>query len=144
MKRKNGMNRIRNLVLFVVLLCLLNGCKNNAFQKEYRIFENAYIAATDDIDLSSSIPSIKVLNEEAALLELGKMKDALTAMQEKARSDFEKEVYGYALSDYNGLIQLQQIAEKTEDLTDDEKHTLDMETLSIGAKRRIYKKQLDE
>ncbi|HHV98738.1 MAG TPA: hypothetical protein GXX36_04050 [Clostridiaceae bacterium] len=109
------------LISPLLIICLLGGCGNNQFDKEYNKFKESYLKVTEVLDIKEPLSSIENLNKDHISKEIDEIKNIVLKLNSEASSKIEKRICNNVSMYLEGLEFLQYAAKNKDKLSEDER-----------------------
>lgn len=124
----------------LLIICLLVGCGNNQFDKDYGKFKESYLKITDVLDSKEPFSSIEKLNKDPVLHELNEIKSIVSKLNNEASSKSEKRICDNVSKYFEGLEFLQYAAKNKDKLSEDERGRIATELTLVEMHRSGIKR----
>lgn len=126
--------------LLILVICLLSGCGDDQFDKDYTKFKESYLKITDVLDSKEPFSSIEKLNQDSFLKELDEIKNIVSQLDDEASSESEKRICDTVSKYYDGLEFLQYAAKNKDSLSEDERGRIASELTLVEMHRSSIKR----
>ena len=126
--------------LMILIICLLAGCGDNQFDKDYSKFKESYLKITDVLDSKEPFSSIQKLNNDPVLKEFDEIKDMVSKLNNEASSKSEKRICDNVTKYFDGLEFLQYAAKNKDNLSEDERGRIATELTLVEMHRSSIKR----